>query len=283
MLILGVSGSLFLPIIRFIYKGLIITNIDGIEWKRAKWGKLARWVLRTSEKIAVRYSDVLIGDNQAIIKYVRKEYNKPAELIEYGADQCERNSDDISFKMIPYEKYALSVCRIEPENNVDVILEAFKRFSDFPLVFIGNWNSCLYGQKLLEKYKYITNILLLDPIYDLSKLNSIRMNAMVYIHGHSAGGTNPSLVEAMYFALPIFAYDCVYNIETTENECKYWTTAKDLIDLISNITKINMIDIGQKMKSIADKRYSWNIIVGKYERLFYIKPDKKRTHNRYVQ
>jgi hypothetical protein len=86
MLILGVSGSLFLPIIRLLYRGKIITNIDGIEWKRNKWNRFARFILRMSEKTAVKFSDVLIGDNQGILDYIIQEYNKEAVLIEYGAD-----------------------------------------------------------------------------------------------------------------------------------------------------------------------------------------------------
>jgi hypothetical protein len=86
MLILGVSGSLFLPIVRLFYRGKIITNIDGIEWKRTKWNRFARFILHMSEKTAVRFSDVLIGDNQGIIDYIIKEYKKEAVLIEYGAD-----------------------------------------------------------------------------------------------------------------------------------------------------------------------------------------------------
>jgi hypothetical protein len=86
MLILGVSGSLFLPFIRLLYRGKIITNIDGIEWKRNKWNWFARFVLRMSERTAVKFSDVLIGDNQGILDYIIQEYNKKAVLIEYGAD-----------------------------------------------------------------------------------------------------------------------------------------------------------------------------------------------------
>jgi len=91
MLILGVSGSLFLPLIRLLYRGKIITNIDGIEWKRDKWGKLARFILRISEKFAVRFSDVVIGDNQGIIEYIKEIYRREAVLIEYGGDHVTRN------------------------------------------------------------------------------------------------------------------------------------------------------------------------------------------------
>jgi hypothetical protein len=86
MLILGISGSLFLPIIRLFYRGKIITNLDGLEWKRTKWNRFARFILRASEKTAVKFSDILIGDNQGILDYVAQEYNKEAMLIEYGAD-----------------------------------------------------------------------------------------------------------------------------------------------------------------------------------------------------
>jgi hypothetical protein len=86
MLILGVSGSLFLPFIRLLYRGKIITNIDGIEWKRNKWNWFARFILHVSEKTAVKYSDVIIGDNQGILDYIAHTYNKQAVLIEYGAD-----------------------------------------------------------------------------------------------------------------------------------------------------------------------------------------------------
>ncbi|GHT96814.1 hypothetical protein FACS1894141_7310 [Spirochaetia bacterium] len=86
MLVLGVSGSLFLPLIRLMYCGRIITNIDGIEWKRGKWGKTARFILRISEEAAVRFSDAVIGDNQGIIDYITEKYKRKAILIEYGAD-----------------------------------------------------------------------------------------------------------------------------------------------------------------------------------------------------
>jgi hypothetical protein len=94
MLILGVSGSLFLPLIRLIYRGKIITNIDGIEWKRDKWNKLAKFILRMSEKSAVAFSDIIIADNQGIIDYVLQEYNINAVLIEYGADHVLKEKYD---------------------------------------------------------------------------------------------------------------------------------------------------------------------------------------------
>jgi glycosyltransferase involved in cell wall biosynthesis len=264
MLILGVSGSLFLPIIRLLYRGKIITNIDGIEWKRNKWNKLAQFILHVSEKAAVRYSDIVIGDNQGIVEYVVKAYKKNAVLIEYGADHIKYFPNDVMKETL----YAISVCRIEPENNIHLILEAFSCGTDLSLMVVGNWKNSEYGIRLLYKYKDITRFHLLDPIYDLEKINILRSNAFLYVHGHSAGGTNPSLVEAMFLGLPIFAFDCIYNRFTTEDQCVYWSNADELHSCIINQGNSNLNSIGKKMKLIAERKYCWNAIVSKYENLF---------------
>jgi glycosyltransferase involved in cell wall biosynthesis len=166
------------------------------------------------------------------------------------------------------EHYAISVCRIEPENNTHLILEAFSRQAEIPLVIIGNWKHSDYGLNLLQKYTTFTHIHLLDPIYDSERINFLRSNALLYIHGHSAGGTNPSLVEAMFLGLPIFAFDCVYNRYTTENKCAYWSNAGELYQHISHLDDSKLDIIRKKMKAIAERKYRWNIIASKYEALY---------------
>jgi glycosyltransferase involved in cell wall biosynthesis len=270
ILILGVSGCIFLPFYKLFYKKKIIVNIDGLEWKREKWGKFAKIFLKFSEKMAVRYSDLVIADNKVIQDYVASEYNKKSELIEYGADHVTFNKiDDNDVNAYPFLKndYAFKVCRIEPENNIHLILEAFFNFPNLNLVIIGNWENSEYGQKLREKYSKCDNIFLLNPIYNSDKLNKLRSNCLIYIHGHSAGGTNPSLVEALYLGLFTICYDITYNRETTENKTVYFKTAAELIDLLKNEVWKN-INIKQDLLELAKKRYTWNIIVSKYENLF---------------
>jgi glycosyltransferase involved in cell wall biosynthesis len=166
------------------------------------------------------------------------------------------------------EQYTISVCRIEPENNIHIILEAFSLQKDMPLVIVGNWRNGNYGLQLLQAYTRFSHIYLLDPIYESNKLNFLRSHAYLYVHGHSAGGTNPSLVEAMFFGLPIFAFDCVYNRYTTENQCIYWSNVDELYTHIIQADKTQLKDIGEKMKNIADSRYRWTNIITKYEALF---------------
>ena len=270
MLVLGVSGCMFLPFIRRKFKGKIITNIDGLEWKRDKWNPLAKWLLHYSEKQAVKYSDVVIGDNKGITDYVKETYKKDAVLIAYGGDHVTKVQDDSLYEKYPYMKhpYAVTVCRIEPENNVHKIIEAFSRIPEKQLVIVGNWKNSEYGTNLKEQFSKFENIHLLDPIYESHEINWIRSNASLYVHGHSAGGTNPSLVEAMNFGLPILAFDCVYNRATTQDECLYWSTEEDIIDLVNNLeSKFDAIAI--KMKELGAKEYAWENIAKQYNDLYY--------------
>lgn len=269
MLILGVSGCMFLPFIRRKFKGKIITNIDGLEWKRDKWNFLAKWLLHHSERMAVKYSDVIIGDNKGIIDYVKDAYNKDAVLIAYGGDHVLKIEDDSLYEKYSFckESYAVTVCRIEPENNIHKILEAFSKLPEYKLVMVGNWKNGEYGIQLKEQYSKFSNIYLLDPIYESHTINWIRSNASIYIHGHSAGGTNPSLVEAMNLGLPIIAFDCVYNRATTEDSCLYWKTSEDIVNILKD-NNADFNDIAAKMKEIGEREYSWKCIAERYNSLY---------------
>ncbi len=267
LLILGVSGCLFLPIVKLFPYKKVIVNIDGLEWRRSKWSPLAKRFLKLSERFAVTFADQIVGDNQAIKDYVKTEYGIQAQLIEYGGDHAspQAMSEELltSFPFLS-EDYAFKVCRIEPENNVHLILEAFAKHEEFPLVIIGNWNKSTYGKDLRAKYQNYKNIFILDPIYDSCRLNAIRSNATIYVHGHSAGGTNPSLVEAMYLGLPIIAFDVVYNRVTTEDQAIFFKYEDQLIDVLNLIHYVPLGQIAFEMEKIANKRYRWEIIANKY-------------------
>ena len=271
LLILGVSGCSILPVIRLFSRKRIVVNIDGLEWKRQKWNRYAKWFLKFSEKMAVKYADVVIADNKVIQEHVQNAYGKKSELIAYGADHVERValSSEIETKY-PYlgGKYAFTVCRIEPENNLHIIIEAMAQQDALPLVMIGNWKNSEYGRGLRTQYADIEHIHLLDPIYDQNMLNQIRSNCTVYLHGHSAGGTNPSLVEAMYLGLAIFAFDVEYNKETTEQQASYFRSAEDLAKIVHEMKEETLDDNAKKMYEIATRRYVWKDIAQEYAALF---------------
>lgn len=270
VLILGISGCAFLPIFRLFSKRRLIINIDGLEHRRDKWNKWVKKFLKYSEKQAVKYANVIVTDNKGITDYVAEEYHRDSELIAYGGDHvlleipAESQIETLSKYGLKSNDYFLSICRIEPENNVHLILDSFVNMKDKNLCFIGNWQKSEYGRLLYEKYHDKKNITLLDAIYDIEQLYAIRNNCVTYIHGHSAGGTNPSLVEAMFFGKPIIAYDCIYNRETTEDESLYFDCAEDLESKLTSVSQ----NTGNKMKEIALRRYTWNGVANEYERLY---------------
>lgn len=264
ILLLGVSGAIAIPLVRLLSQSAIVTNIDGIEWKREKWKGLARWFLRLSERVAVNYSHEVIADNAGIATHVANSYGKHCHVIAYGGDHAIHTTPKPYTGAPLPKRYALALCRIEPENNVEMILEAFSRQHELPLVFVGNWRNSAYGKVLRQRFGAVPNLYLLDPIYDSGVLHTLRGNATIYVHGHSAGGTNPSLVEMMHFGLPVLAYDCVFNRHTTESKALWFESAKALTEILTHLPREVMEQVGMDMKSIAQARYTWSAIGDAY-------------------
>lgn len=264
ILLLGVSGAVALPLVRLFSSVRIVTNIDGIEWRREKWQGLAKRFLRFSENMAVRFSHVVISDNGAIADYVMRTYGVESHVIAYGGDHA------VAVDSVPLDDfslaagYAFSVCRIEPENNVHLVLEAFAGLSSQVLVMVGNWNNGEYGRALRAKYASFVHLRLLDPVYDLGKLKTLRQGMRCYVHGHSAGGTNPSLVEAMHFGRPVFAFDCDFNRATTEGRALYFSDVHGLVRLVQTTSETDASRVGCDMLEIARRRYTWDIVAKQY-------------------
>jgi glycosyltransferase involved in cell wall biosynthesis len=279
-LVLGVSGAIALPFVRLFSRTRVVTNVDGIEWKRAKWKGFSRWFLRFSEAMAVRFSHEVIADNGAIAQHVRDSYGRECRVIAYGGDHA------IDAKAAPYQgaslppRYAFALCRIEPENNPGMILEAFSRNADMPLVFIGNWEHSSFGRELKARYRDVPHLHLLDPIYETGVLRTLRGKAAVYVHGHSAGGTNPSLVEMMHFSVPIVAYDCTFNRFSTEGQALFFESAEQLKSIVASLSPEAACAVGAAMVNIARKRYTWSVIGSEY--FDVLRPEEDSANGRGV-
>ncbi|GAM73847.1 alpha-D-glcNAc alpha-1,2-L-rhamnosyltransferase [Vibrio ishigakensis] len=204
-------------------------------WFAKKWLKL-------SESFAVKFSDVVVTDNKAITDYVQEEYGKSSYTIAYGGDHALDSEHSNYSNLEVSEDYYFTVCRIEPENNIEMILKSFAD-SKHLIKFVGNWDASEYGQNLFNTYSKYSNIELVKPIYDIKELYKLRSNCTGYIHGHSAGGTNPSLVEIMHFGKPVVAYDCSFNRYTTDDKAIYF---KD-----SNQLTLELDRLGQDSKDLV--------------------------------
>lgn len=260
-LVLGVSGGLFLSLLRM-FKIKVILNLDGLEWMREKWSYTARKFLYLNEVAGVKLSNLLICDNQGISEYIKNRYGgKPnVAQIAYGGDQVLQS--DATKVSLPFEHYALSLCRIEPENNVHVILDVFSRSPNRNLVFVGNWQASGYGVKLREAYQGYPNLFLMDAVYDPNKLSYLRTHCSLYVHGHTKGGTNPSLVEMIFYDVPIIAFDCNFNRYTLGNTEYYFRDDRELLDAISTSSSAKY---DPKARALIRTDYKWISICQKYK------------------
>lgn len=268
LLVLGVSGAVFLPVVRLFSKARIVTNVDGLEWRRAKWGGMARAFLKFSERMALRFSHEVVADNPAIAEHLLHAYGRVCPVIPYGGDHAiAKPVSDWDGVVLP-QRYALAISRIEPENNPALILEAFAKNSDLPLVYLGNWEATAHGRALKRQFENTEHLHLLPAEYDIGKLRFLRENAIVYVHGHSAGGTNPSLVEMMHFGRPIVAFDCAFNRHTTKEKALYFNNSNDLQEVLGRFDETLSHQIGSDMCAIAKDEYCWAPVAQKYFELF---------------
>jgi rhamnosyltransferase len=280
---LGYGAGLFFFIPKIFRKKLVV-NVDGLEWKREKFNRLEKFILLTSERAAVRFADVIVADSREIKKYIERRYKKKAVYITNGVDapQVEKwDEQKLSGQGCLKENtallpngYWLAVARLEPENNIHVIVQAFlKSHSKRKLIIIGNFSSKKYQNRVLSLLKENDagqRVILTGAIYDLSVLNMLRQNCFAYIHGHSVGGTNPALLEAMSMKSLIVAHDNEFNREVGEQTMFYFRNAVDLAAKIEGIE--NKPDSFADLKEAAYSRvlsnYSWTDIVREYDKLF---------------
>lgn len=278
--VLGVGGALFFPLVKLIPGKRLVVHLDGLEWQRAKWNRPTRAFLKFCEQIAVRFADRMVADNAALQRYLEERYGVESTLIAYGGDQAvavrpaPEHVDRYRFLGSPY---AFKVCRIVPENNVELILQAFAAVPERTLVFVGDWDSNAFALDLRRRYGNRSNIHLLNPIYDPEELGVLRSNAFLYIHGHSAGGTNPSLVEAMSLGLPIVAFGVSFNRETTENKALFFETVEDLIAVLRDVPVRTITEMGPQLKAIAERRYRWDLVAQAYAQLWRFASGESET------
>jgi glycosyltransferase involved in cell wall biosynthesis len=268
ILLLGFGGGFLMPFLSKKNKSKITVNIGGLDWKRNKWSPLARKVIKKAEELLIKYCGQIISDNLGIQNYLLDEYKRESTLIAYGGDQAKKKEiTDASRLQYPFlnNDYAFIVTRIQEDNNINMMLDAFLAQDQLPFVIVGNWNNSDYGKETKKAYEKKPNLVLLDAIYDRDKLDVLRSNCTLYIHGHSAGGTNPSLAEAMYLGLPVIAFTSGYNEYTTAGKAIYFSNADELTTLIKNYKLINGKQIGNELQQIAEKNYRWEHVAAQYK------------------
>lgn len=246
---------------------VLVTSMDGMEWKRNKYGWVARQFLRLAETWAVGASEVLIADALAMREYLLDKFGKTALYIPYGATPfCDPDPDALApYQLRPF-CYDLVIARFEPENHLEDILGGFAQMrTDRCLVVIGNSQNA-YGRYLRKKFRR-PEIHFMEGLYDMAVLNSLRFYSNIYYHGHSVGGTNPSLLEAMAASCLIVAHDNKFNREVLGEEAYYFARDRDITRLgdVPLLKSAHPHLLEDNLKKIRH-RYNWEHILHLIER-----------------
>lgn len=267
------------------YNGKIYINPDGHEWLRAKWNRIIKAYWKFSERLMIKYGDLIICDSTNIESYILKKYRKyspKTRYIAYGAevqysDICNTDMLQSWFEKneLIKEEYYLLVGRFVPENNYLTILQEFMATRTHKkLVIISNIENNKFYNELLNSTHFDEDkrIKFVGTVYDTALLCSIRSNAFAYIHGHEVGGTNPSLLESLATTKINLLLDVVFNREVGGDCAYYWLKEKGslstLIDQVEQLPKNDCIRLGESAKQRIQSLYSWDKIVKKYEDLF---------------
>ena len=253
---------------------LFTTNMDGLEYKRTKFNKRVQKFVFWEERMAVKHSHYLIADNMGIHYYYKEKYGKESKFLAYGADVHEDYDVDV-LKEYGLEAggYFIVVARLEPENNLFMAIEGYlasNQYGKRPLVVVGKTNTP-YGKYLVERYGRDCNIRFVGGIYDFRKLNSIRHYSYAYFHGHSVGGTNPSLLEAMASGCFILAHDNIFNRAVLgENALYYGSTdaATEMLDGIDQAVSAHKKEYTERNLEVIRRDYSWEKLVDEHEEYF---------------
>lgn len=250
-------------------KSIIITNMDGMEWKRSKYSRKVKKFLQFAEKQAVKTSDYLIADSIGIQKYIKEKYRKEASYIAYGAETFLNENEEILSKyQVSKYNYNLIIARFEPENNIEIILDGVvESHKENVILVVGN-NENKFGKRLKNKYKSYKNLRFLGAIYNQEHLNNLRFFSNIYFHGHSVGGTNPSLLEAMAAKALIVAHKNEYNYAILKDKAFYFTTALEIKELLQTIKKENFKQLIQDNFETIVNEFNWDKINESYLKLF---------------
>lgn len=260
--------------VKDIRRPIFTTNMDGLEYKRTKFSPLVRKFVFWEERMAVRHSHHLIADNMGIHDYYKEKYGKESTFLAYGAD-IHDDWDETLLQEYGLRKnlYYLIVARLEPENNLAMAIEGYLRSAEKgrrPLVVVGKTNTP-HGKELVRKYGGEESVRFLGGIYDFRKLDSVRHFSFAYFHGHSVGGTNPSLLEAMAAGCLILANDNIFNRAVLKERAFYYQDEEDVCALLNQLEDTALAHRQAFVEGNWEEIrtvYSWEKLVDEHEKYF---------------
>ena len=257
---------------------VIVSNMDGLEWKRSKYSKPVQRFLKYAEKLAVRHSHFHIADAPGIRDYYRFKYGIQCQFIPYAAGSVYTEFPAaLDICSVRKENYYMLMARMEPENNIDLILEGFAQTdTGHDFLVLGN-HRCRYGKYLMSKYSKDSRIRFTGAIFDQAMVHTLRRHALIYFHGHSVGGTNPSLLEAMSSKAVIAAHDNEFNRAVLGNDAFYFSASEDIPDIMQRFLKYDLQDMKERNTRKIHDLYNQQSVIDQYESYLLDCVEKKKN------
>lgn len=248
----------------------IVTNMDGMEWQRSKWNVLSKKFLKWSEKYVVKKCRAIVSDNIHVKNYYQRTYGTSSDFIPYGATVLNTFDESVPAKYgLEKEKYYLVIARFEPENNLHLILQGYENSGATGKIMVVGDVQARYGRSIKSHFRN-KNIIYAGNIYEQADLNSLRHFSKIYFHGHSVGGTNPSLLEAMGAGALIVSHHNIFNESVLGDDAMYFKSAEDISKIIATCDVLPDLKAGMIKNNLAkiESMYNWEKIVDRYEELF---------------
>lgn len=246
----------------------VAVHIDGLEAQRAKWEGFGAKYYAWAERSSVKHADAIIADARAIGDYVRERYGRESVYLPYGAPLVDPPTPRLAELGLEAQQYHLSVARFEPENHVVEIVRGYRRSrAALPLVVVGAASySHEYAAAVAAAARGDARIRLLGAVWDQELLDQLYVGSRSLLHGHSVGGTNPSLLRAMGAATRITAYDCVFNREVTDGHARWFTDEAGVAAAVE-ADETEPDDRGAAVRKRAETAYVWEDVIDGYAAL----------------
>jgi glycosyltransferase involved in cell wall biosynthesis len=247
-------------------KAIVITNMDGLEWKRSKYSKRVQQFLKKAESWAAKGSHLLIADSLEIDKYLTAKFKNQVIFIPYGATKFKKPNPELLTKYgVEAGNYNLVVARLEPENNIETILGGIQKSKSQKLTLVIGNHETEYGEYLKNTYRD-SRIRFIKGVYKKESIHNLRYFSNVFFHGHSVGGTNPSLLEAMGCSCMISAHDNAFNREVLGEDATYFSDVNDVANAADLLERndTQKAKIKANLIKIRDK-YNWDLVADQYE------------------
>jgi glycosyltransferase involved in cell wall biosynthesis len=251
-------------------KAINIINMDGLEWKRSKYSWAVQQFLKVAEWLAAKSGDYLVADSLGIQSFLKKKYNKESTYIAYGAHLFNSPNEKILEQyQVKAGNYNMIMARFEPENNIDMVLEGvvLNKEDQTPILVIGK-HETKYGAYLKDKYKNHPNIRFIGGVYNLEHLNNLRYFSNLYFHGHSVGGTNPSLLEAMASQALVIAHNNDFNKGVLKENAYYFSSPIEVKKILNSVKKNDNLHFIKNNYQAIVNDFNWEKINAEYLQLF---------------